>query len=126
MNMATDNRPITELAGAGSILARGVVPPTNGYPAPHAPVSISEKVYDVLAFNPAAAREILATAGHRLRVECTAPSPSDAPLWAQVLHTQWEANLDLELMQDVRGLSPRVMGCPAFKYAWIDTNRRPS
>jgi oligopeptide transport system substrate-binding protein len=99
LNMATDNRPIAELAGAGSIPARGVVPPTKGYPAPHAlPVSIGGKVYDVLSFNPAAAREILATAGHPLRLECTVPSPSDAPLWAQVLQAQWKANLGLDLV----------------------------
>jgi oligopeptide transport system substrate-binding protein len=27
---------------------------------------------------------------------------------------------------EVHGLSPGPMGYPAFKYAWIDTNRRPS
>jgi ABC-type transport system substrate-binding protein len=94
--MATDNRPIADLTGAGSIPARGLIPPTEGYPASvNLPVQIDGKTYDVLSFNPRAAREIFGKT--RIRLDCLVPGNTDAVLWAQVLQAQWKANLGIDL-----------------------------
>jgi oligopeptide transport system substrate-binding protein len=101
LNMASDKRPIADLAGAGSVPALGLVPPTGDYPALRTlPVSIDGATYDVLSFNPKAARELLAKAAPRFpdRLEYFAPNFPDCKLWAQVLKAQWKAHLGVELV----------------------------
>ena len=101
LNMATDKRPIADLAGAGSTVARGVVPPTSHYPAPQSlMVSIDGGTYDVLAFNPAAAREVASKAAHAFptRLEYLCANMPDSTLWAQILKEQWKAHLGLEVV----------------------------
>ena len=98
LKLATDNRPIAELTGAGSIPAHGLVPPSPGFtPTGALPVSIEGKVYDILSYNPQAARELLDKTGRPPRLECLVPAPTDAVLWAEVLQAQWKANLGVEL-----------------------------
>jgi ABC-type oligopeptide transport system substrate-binding subunit len=101
LNMATDKLPIANLTGAGSVLAVGLAPPTEDYPAPRTlPVSSDGTTYDVLSFNPRAARELLAKATPRFpdRLEYFAPNLPDCTLWAQILREQWKAHLGLELV----------------------------
>jgi ABC-type oligopeptide transport system substrate-binding subunit len=98
LNMATDKQQIAELVGAGSRPARGLVPPVADYSETlRLPVSIEGHAYDVLSFQPKQAREILGTAGNPGRLECLVPGNTDAVLWAEVLQSQWRANLGLDL-----------------------------
>lgn len=100
LNMATDKRPLADLAGAGSFPATSLVPPSNGYPSLRSlPVSIGGTTYDVLSYNPRAAREILAKAAHPFpaRLEYVCANMPDSKLWAQILKEQWKANLGVKL-----------------------------
>jgi ABC-type oligopeptide transport system substrate-binding subunit len=101
LNMATDKRPIADLAAAGSVPARGLVPPAAGYSAPRTlPVSIEGITCDVLSFNPRAARELLSKAGppRPLRLEYFTTTMPDSALWGQVLKEQWKEHLGIELV----------------------------
>jgi oligopeptide transport system substrate-binding protein len=101
LNMASDKRPIADLAGAGSVPALGVAPPTGDYPAPRTlPVSIDGTTCDVLSFNPRAARELLSKAAPRFpdRLEYFGSNAPDSRLWFQVLRDQWKTNLGVELV----------------------------
>jgi oligopeptide transport system substrate-binding protein len=100
LNMATNKRSIADLVAAGSPPASGVVPPTRGYrPPDELLVDVDGVVYDVLAFNPEAARRLLASTAWRVprRLEYLTPNQMDAKLWAQVLKEQWNTNIGVEL-----------------------------
>ncbi len=100
LNMSTDKRPLADLAGAGSIPAVSLVPPSNGYPPLRSlPVRIDGQVYDVLAHNPNAAREVLSRAAHPFPspLEYVCANMPDAELWAQILKEQLKANLGVEI-----------------------------
>jgi ABC-type oligopeptide transport system substrate-binding subunit len=100
LNMATDKRQIADLAAAGSIPAAGLVPPGGGYSQNRTlPVSIDGRIYDVLSFNPEAARTMLANAAVSLpkQLDYFCPTMPDSMLWAQVLHGQWKAHLGVDL-----------------------------
>ena len=64
LNMAADKREIAGVFGEGRNAARTFVPPFEGYQPPDSvTVRIDGKIYDVLSYNPRAARELLAKAG---------------------------------------------------------------
>ena len=99
LNMATDKRPIADSGGAGNIPASGVVPPSRHHePLKSLPVTIDGAVCDVLSYNPAAARELLARSGKRLpeRIEYLCPEDPDLQRW--ILKDQWRRNLGVELV----------------------------
>ena len=101
LNMATDTRTIADLFGAGSIPATGPIPPTHNYVSPGSlAVEIDRTSYDVLSFNPHAAREVLSKTRRPLpdRIEYLCPNQPDAKLWAQVLKWQWKVHLGVELV----------------------------
>jgi oligopeptide transport system substrate-binding protein len=79
---------------------RGLVPAVRGYPAPLTlPVSIDGATYDVLSFDPRAARELLAKTSHPLpkRLGYLCSTGTDSLLWAQVLKDQWKRHIDIDL-----------------------------
>lgn len=99
MNMATDKRRVPDLLGAGNIPASSVIPPSAGYePAKSLLVPIAGREYDVLAFDPEGAREILRSIGTPLptRIEYFTGNEAESVLWAQVLRDQWRQNLGIE------------------------------
>ena len=99
-NMATDKQPVRELLDAGNMPATSVIPPGASYqPARSLPVEVGGREYDVLAFNPEAAREILRATGKPLpaRIELFSGNNNTQDLlWAQVLRDQWRQNLGVE------------------------------
>ena len=99
MNMATNKQRVADLFGAGNIPASSVIPPGVGYqPATSLFVSIGRREYDVLAFDPEGAREILRTIARPLpaRIEYFTGNDTESVLWAQVLRDQWRQNLGIE------------------------------
>ena len=64
LNMATDKEQLARFFGTGSTAARTYVPPVQGYKGPrNVMITIGARTYDVLAYDPAGARELLAQAG---------------------------------------------------------------
>ena len=100
LNMATDKRPLADLTQAGSIPAVGLVPATGGYQALKSlPISIDGVEYDVLSFNPRAARQLLLKTGKTLpaHMECVGGNFADTKLIQQVLQRQWREHLGVDL-----------------------------
>jgi ABC-type oligopeptide transport system substrate-binding subunit len=104
LNMATDKRAIADFVGAGRVPALSLMPSCPGYPAiENLPVEIEGTVFDVLKFDPAAARELLRRAGvNALRLEIVYPNrPATADL-PQILQQQWRSTLGAEVIPAVR------------------------
>jgi oligopeptide transport system substrate-binding protein len=100
LNMATNKQPVRDLLDAGNIPASSVIPPGAGYrPVESLFVEVEGREYDVLAFNPKGAREILRAIGNPLPPRIQFFTSHDAQqdvLWAQVLRDQWRQNLGVE------------------------------
>jgi ABC-type oligopeptide transport system substrate-binding subunit len=98
-NMATDKREITRFLGAGQVPAIGVIPPIPQYAGPDAlPVHIAGREYDVLSYDPEAARELLAIAKPgKLSLNLTVPLRPRSRELAQILQKQWGANLGVHV-----------------------------
>ena len=104
LNMATNKRPLADMNQAGSVPAIGLVPPTDRYQALHAlPLGIDGVGYDVLAFNPQAARQLLLRTGKRLptRMDFVGGNFADTRLIAQVLQRQWREHLGIDLILNI-------------------------
>ena len=100
LNIATDKRPVTQFFGGGWLPASGLVPTSEKYEAPRTlSVPVGNKVYDVLSFNPAAARELLSLVAKPLPspIEYIIPDAPDVRLWAQVLQAQWRKDIGVDL-----------------------------
>ena len=84
-------------------------------------VSIAGKIYDVLSYNPTAARELLARAGfpngltddgRQLTFEFRVPKLSYSPPIAEVLQQQWRRNLRIGmrvLTQELKAYIPMLL-----------------
>ncbi|HWP43541.1 MAG TPA: peptide ABC transporter substrate-binding protein [Blastocatellia bacterium] len=107
LNMATDKEAITEFLGAGQTPAATLVPPIEGYRSPSSlEVSVGGKTLDILSYDPAAARELLAKAGfpngvgpdgRRLRVEIMFNTLEAHKQIAEIVQQQWRRNLNIEV-----------------------------
>jgi ABC-type transport system substrate-binding protein len=100
LNMAIDKRPIAELCIAGSIPGVSLVPSSNRYQPPRSlPIPIDGVTYDVLAFDPRAARALLAAASERFpaRMEYVCGNFPDSRMIAQVLQQQFREHLGIAL-----------------------------
>jgi oligopeptide transport system substrate-binding protein len=100
LNMAVDKRAIARFLSAGQKPALGLVPALDGYPSTRSlPVDIGDVICDVLAYNPAAARELFAKAGvQRPRIEIlypNHPASQDVPL---ILRQQWQETLNADVV----------------------------
>ena len=104
-NMATEKKPLTG-GFSGLVAAASLVPAVAGYQSPKSfLVSIDGLDYDVLSFNPRAARALLAKAlGNRpMRVEYLLPAQSpDRQFMAEILQQQWRHTLGVDLRLEAR------------------------
>ena len=99
LNMATQKQPVCDFLGGGRLPARNVVAPVPGYRGPDSViVDIDGHPYDVLKFDPEAARSLLAKAGIRSpEITFHFPQlPESAPR-AEMLRQQWQRNLGIRL-----------------------------
>lgn len=94
-NMATDRKAIAHFLGGGQMPACTVVPPLPGYETiTTLPVEVGGRVFDVLAYDPEAARELLSIAGSKHPVvDLTFPDRMRSQEMAQILQRQWRGNL---------------------------------
>src|SRR5262249_50329088 len=100
LNMTVNKPRVSEFFGAGNIPSRSVIPQDAGYePAKSLPVRIGEREYDVLAFDPVGARQILRTLPHPLPsgIEYVANNNTEDILCAEVLRDQWREHLGIEI-----------------------------
>ena len=100
LNMATDKEAIVRFLGAGRTPAVSLMPSFDGYPPVRSlPVDIGGSVVDVLAYNPAAARELLRRAGiSSLRVEMLYPNRPARQNLPEVLQQQWREALGAKVL----------------------------
>lgn len=106
-NMATDKQAIARVFGFGRVPARTLVPPIAGYiPPENLLVRIDGRSYDVLAYDPAGARALMAKAGYpagldsrgrRLKVDLLGPNYADVRMHCEIVQQQWQANLGVEV-----------------------------
>ncbi len=106
LNMATDKKAITDFTAAGQIPAHNLVPPIEGYDVPESlDVKIDGKTYDVLSYDPAAARELLAKAGYpngvgrdgrKLKVEILFNTLETHKQIAEIVQQQWRKELNID------------------------------
>jgi oligopeptide transport system substrate-binding protein len=97
--MATDKSEIARFLGGGQTPARTVVPPVGGY---HAVTTLSVEAgghaWDVIAYDPESAHELLRIAGAEHPVlDLTFPNRTRSREMAQILQSQWRANLGAQV-----------------------------
>jgi oligopeptide transport system substrate-binding protein len=121
VNMATDKREIAEVFGKGRNPARTFVPPFDAYrPPARVMVAIDGQVYDVLSYDKAVARKLLAKAGfpngfshdgRQLKFEFRVPQVPGAQPIAEILQQQWRQNLNIGmsvLVQELKAYIPAL------------------
>jgi ABC-type oligopeptide transport system substrate-binding subunit len=129
LNMATDKAAIARCFGAGRIAARNIVPPIAGYSAPQSlPVTIDGVTYDVLAYDPEAARSLLSKAGYPngigpdgrpFRFEALFPTlPHSRPI-VEMLHQQWRLHLNVELKLVLQEFKVWLQNMLATQYSGV-------
>src|SRR5207245_2555325 len=105
LNMATDKEQIARFFGTGSTAARTYVPPVQGYKGPkNVMLAMGARTYDVLAYDPAGARELLDQAGfpngvdrygRMLTLEYVFPQLPQSEAIAEIVQQQWRGNLNI-------------------------------
>ena len=93
--MATNTQAVVRFLEGGQTAARTVVPLLVGYPGIRSvSAEAGGRVWDVLSYDPPAARELLRMAkAEGLSVDLTFPNRTRSAEIAQILQAQWRANL---------------------------------
>lgn len=99
LNMATDKKAIARYLASGQAAALSLMPPFQGYPPVQSlPVPIDGATYDVLSYNPEAARALMRKAGvERLPLEILYPNRPATKDLPQILQQQWRETLGAEV-----------------------------
>jgi oligopeptide transport system substrate-binding protein len=97
--MATDKRAIARFLDGGQTPARSLVPPFGGYETIQTlPVEADRRVWDVLSYNPEAARELLRrSAAAPVATDLTFPNRTRSREMAQILQKQWRESLGVDV-----------------------------
>lgn len=107
LNMATDKKAITDFLGSGQMPANTLVPSNTSYKSPDSlHIEINGVVYDILSYNPSAARELLSKAGfpdgrapdgRRLSLDVLFRTLETNRQIAEIIQQQWQQNLNIEV-----------------------------
>ena len=97
--MATNTQTVARFLNGGQTAARTVIPRFGGYPGIHSLlVEAGGRVWDVLSYDPPAARELLRMAkAEDLAVDLTFPDRTRSKEIAEILQAQWQANLGVRV-----------------------------
>jgi oligopeptide transport system substrate-binding protein len=97
--MATDTQAVTRFLDGGQTPARTVIPLFGGYSGVHSLlVEAGGRVWDVLSYDPPAARELLRMAkAEGVAVDLTFPDRTRSKEIAEILQAQWQANLGVRV-----------------------------
>jgi ABC-type oligopeptide transport system substrate-binding subunit len=122
LNMAIDKEQIVAPFGRGRTPAQTIVPPLKGYEPPQSvAATLDGRTFDILVYNPAAARRLLAKAGfpdgiggngRRLTLEYLFPQLPHSQTIAEILRQQWRANLNIDVRlvkQDFQAWTQKLM-----------------
>ena len=95
VHMATNQQEVVRFLAGGQVPARTVVPQLGGYrSATSVEVQAGGRTWDILSYDPDAARELLRIASaEQLHVEITFPRRTRSPEIAEILQSQWRVNL---------------------------------
>ena len=124
-NMGIDKAAIARWMAMGQAPARTLVPPVETYePPPKVLVSVRGISYDVLAFDPAGARELLRAAGFDFgqSVEFLAPALSNTLLLAEILRAQWKRHLGVNVQVVAKEFSVFGEAMMSASYTGISDN----
>lgn len=107
LNMSVNKKALADFLGGGERPAPNIVPPLVGYDAPTSLyVQIDGGSYDVLAFQPTLARELLSRAGYpggvgpdgrKLSVEILTSANAKQKQIAEMIQNQWRTNLGIDV-----------------------------
>jgi oligopeptide transport system substrate-binding protein len=116
--MATDKQQITRFLSGGQTPARTVVPPFGGYDGVASlPVETDGRAWDVLSYDPDAARALMKIADvGRLVFKLTFPNRTRSKEMAQILQSQWHRNLGVEVKLAMQEWNVWVQTLQALTY----------
>jgi ABC-type oligopeptide transport system substrate-binding subunit len=122
LNMAIDKKQIVAPFGRGRAPAQTLVPPLKGYEPPQSvAVTLDGRTFDILSYNPEAARQLLAKAGfpdgiggngRRLTLEYLFPQLPHSQTIAEILRQELRTNLNLDVRlvkQDFQAWTQKLM-----------------
>jgi len=126
LNMATDKKAIVSALESGDLPAQCYVPPMQRYEqVTSLPVRVDGLSFDVLCFDPEAARALLAKAGfvgglgpegRRLSFELTFSGARTVP---EILQQQWRANLNVDVKLQPREFVIWIRELPDLNYRGV-------
>jgi len=117
--MATDTQAVARFLQGGQTPARTLIPMFGGYPGIQSlPVEAGGRVWDLLSHDPAAARELLKMAkAVGVLVDLTFPNRTRSREIAEILQTQWRANLGVRvnLMMVERNVWDQMLASVSYR-----------
>jgi oligopeptide transport system substrate-binding protein len=121
LNLATDKTASARFLGAGQTPASGLMPPLDGYAnIEKLLVEIDGKPYDVLAYNPEAARVLLRKSGvSNLRIEVLYPKRPSTQDLPEILQQQWRTALGAEVLPTVQEEKAWIQNRNALQYKGV-------
>jgi ABC-type oligopeptide transport system substrate-binding subunit len=128
-NMALNKQSFTRVLGFGRQAALNLVPPVPGYSAPTSVfVQVNGTHYNVLGYDPLAARALLAAAGftggrdsrgNPLTFDFLYPSFEDTRLKAEILQSQWQAELGVRVKVTVQEFDTFLQNQYSLNYTGV-------
>ena len=127
LNMAMDKKAVASIVGAGRAAAATFVPPLPGYrPPERLKIPLQGRTCDVLAYDPATARELLAAAGfpqgrrpdgRRLRINLGYGIRAMGTERSEIVRQSWQRNLgiDVSLAGVEMTVLPQILGSRAYE-----------
>jgi oligopeptide transport system substrate-binding protein len=128
-NMAVNKHAFTRVLGFGRQPAQSLVPPLPGYSPPaNVLVRVNGATYNVLEYNPNAARELLAAAGFpdgrdfrgkRLTFDLLYPNFQETRLKAEILQNEWQNRLSVRVNINIQEFKTFLQNQYSLNYTGV-------